>query len=128
MKAGAPEEILYVSKPHIGTFRLVTMVEHMRASIESLGGEIRFQSRVADVDIENGHELRQIRGVILADGERIAADHVILALGLGAEEAHGSLRVSLGRENTDEEIDGFVEVFPPIVEKLRQMSPLYVKG
>ena len=50
VKAGAPPEILYVSKPHIGTFRLVAMVEKMRATIESLGGEIRFQSRVADMD------------------------------------------------------------------------------
>jgi cysteine desulfurase len=54
--------------------------------------------------------------------------HVILALGLGAEEAHGSLRLSLGRENTQAEADAFIEVFPPIVDKLRQMSPLYVKG
>lgn len=72
-------------------------------------------------------------GYMVSSGSACASgslepSHVILALGLGAEEAHGSLRVSLGRENTDEEIDGFVEVFPPIVEKLRQMSPLYVKG
>jgi hypothetical protein len=67
VKAGAPPEILYVSKPHIGTFKLVSMVEHMRASIEGLGGEIRFQSRVVDVEIEAG----RIRAVLLADGERI---------------------------------------------------------
>ena len=54
--------------------------------------------------------------------------YVILALGLGAEEAHGSLRLSLGRENTQEEADGFLDVFPPIVDKLRSMSPLYSKG
>jgi uncharacterized FAD-dependent dehydrogenase len=82
VKAGAPEEILYVSKPHIGTFRLVTMVEHMRAEIEALGGEIRFQSRVADLEIVDG----QIQAVILADGVRIAADHVILALGHSARD------------------------------------------
>ena len=52
VKAGAPEEILYVSKPHIGTFRLVGMVEKMRATIQSLGGEIRFQSRVDDIEID----------------------------------------------------------------------------
>jgi uncharacterized FAD-dependent dehydrogenase len=86
VKAGAPEEILYVSKPHIGTFRLVTMVEHMRADIASLGGEIRFQSRVADVEIDETGEGRQIRAVILADGERIAADHVILAVGHSARD------------------------------------------
>ncbi len=82
VKAGAPEEILYVSKPHIGTFKLVSMVEHMRATIEQLGGEIRFQSRVVDLDIEDG----QIRGVVLADGECIAADHVVLALGHSARD------------------------------------------
>jgi hypothetical protein len=82
VKSGAPEEILYVSKPHIGTFRLVTMVEHMRAEIEALGGEIRFQSRVVDVEIE----AERIRAVILADGQRIAADHVILALGHSARD------------------------------------------
>ncbi len=52
VEAGAPPEILYVSKPHIGTFRLVTMVESLRDKIESLGGEIRFQSRVEDLILE----------------------------------------------------------------------------
>jgi len=80
--AGAPPEILYVSKPHIGTFRLVGMVEKMRASIESLGGEIRFQSRVADIDIEDG----QVRGVVLSNGEHIATDHVVLAVGHSARD------------------------------------------
>jgi len=82
VKAGAPEEILYVSKPHIGTYRLVTMVEHMRASIESLGGEIRFGSRVDDLLIEDG----QVRGVSLASGETLRADHVILAVGHSARD------------------------------------------
>ncbi|MDO8932177.1 MAG: NAD(P)/FAD-dependent oxidoreductase [Rhodocyclaceae bacterium] len=82
VKAGAPAEILYVSKPHIGTFRLVGMVEAMRANIESLGGEIRFRSRVADIDVEAG----QVRGVVLADGERIATDHVVLAVGHSARD------------------------------------------
>ena len=82
VKAGAPEEILYVSKPHIGTFRLVSMVEKMRATIESLGGEIRFQSRVDDIEINHG----QVRGVALASGERIASDHVVLAIGHSARD------------------------------------------
>ena len=81
-KAGSPEEILYVSKPHIGTFRLVSMIEKMRAEIESLGGEIRFQQRVTDVQIENGH----VRGVTLASGEQLRADHVVLALGHSARD------------------------------------------
>lgn len=82
VKAGAPEEILYVSKPHIGTFRLVKMVENMRAQIEALGGEIRFQQQVTDVLIEDG----QLRGVILASGEELRSDHVILALGHSARD------------------------------------------
>src|SRR5690606_37865953 len=65
VKAGAPEEILYVSKPHIGTFRLVTMVENMRATIERLGGEIRFEHKVTDILIDNG----QVQGVVLENGE-----------------------------------------------------------
>jgi len=82
VKAGAPEEILYVNRPHIGTFRLVSMVEKMRAEIESLGGEIRFEARVADLRIEAGH----IRGVVLANREEIRADHVVLALGHSARD------------------------------------------
>jgi len=82
IKAGAPEEIAYVSKPHIGTFRLVGMVEAMRATIESLGGEIRFSSRVEDVLVEtDAHGTRHVRGVTLAGGEEIRADHVVLAVG-----------------------------------------------
>lgn len=82
VKAGAPEEILYVSKPHIGTFRLVKMIEEMRANIEQLGGEIRFQQKVTDFDIENG----KIRGVMVNDGEHIASNHVVLAIGHSARD------------------------------------------
>ncbi|MFO7542729.1 MAG: NAD(P)/FAD-dependent oxidoreductase [Thiobacillus sp.] len=82
VKAGAPEEILYVSKPHIGTFRLVGMVETMRNEIEALGGEIRFEQRVTDVLIEDGC----IRGVTLASGETLHSSHVVLALGHSARD------------------------------------------
>ncbi len=82
VKAGAPAEILYVSKPHIGTFRLVSMVEKMRATILELGGEICFQSRVADLDIQDG----RIAGVVLASGERLASHHVVLAVGHSARD------------------------------------------
>ncbi|MDD1631860.1 MAG: hypothetical protein LUP91_06580, partial [Methylococcaceae bacterium] len=82
VKAGAPAEILHVSKPHIGTFKLVSMVEQIRATIESLGGEIRFQSRVDAIDIDNG----QVRGVILASGETIRSNHVVLAVGHSARD------------------------------------------
>src|SRR3984957_15203719 len=74
--AGAPDEILYVSKPHVGTFRLVTVVENMRQAILASGGEYRFETRVADLDVEETHGERRIAGLVLADGERIAADHV----------------------------------------------------
>ena len=86
VKAGAPDEILYVSKPHIGTFRLVGMVEAMRHEIEQLGGEIRFQQRVTDVLIEDGPNGKNIRGVTLASGETLASNHVILALGHSARD------------------------------------------
>ena len=82
VKAGAPPEILTEAHPHIGTFRLVKMVENMRATIESLGGEYRFETRVTDFDIETRADgTRQLRGVVLASGEHIAADHVVLAVG-----------------------------------------------
>jgi uncharacterized protein len=82
VKAGAPEEILFVSKPHIGTFRLVSMIEKMRADITALGGEVRFGQHVVDVSIEGG----AMRGVHLAGGEFIAAEHVVLALGHSARD------------------------------------------
>ncbi len=82
VKAGAPEEILFVSKPHIGTFRLVSMIVKMRADIEALGGEIRFQQKVTDLHIEDG----QVRGITLESGEQIAASHVVIALGHSARD------------------------------------------
>jgi len=87
VKAGAPEEILYVAKPHIGTFRLVSMVEKMRAEIIALGGEIRFQQRVEQLLIEDG----RVCGVRLAGGEEIAAEHVVLALGHSARDTFEAL-------------------------------------
>jgi uncharacterized protein len=90
--AGAPDEILYVSKPHIGTFRLVTVVESLRAQIEALGGEYRFGSRVSDLDIEETESGdRRVVGVVLADGERIAADRVVLAVGHSARDSFAML-------------------------------------
>ena len=86
VKAGAPEEILYVSKPHIGTFRLVSMVENMRATMESLGAEVRFQSKVENLDIEVKGDERRVRGVVLANGETIATDAVVLAVGHSARD------------------------------------------
>ncbi|MUV14525.1 NAD(P)/FAD-dependent oxidoreductase [Noviluteimonas gilva] len=92
VKAGAPEEIAYVSKPHIGTFRLVSMVEEMRATIESLGGEIRFSQRVDDLLVETDRDgVRHVRGVTLESGEQLRADHVVLALGHSARDTFAML-------------------------------------
>ncbi len=79
--AGAPPEILTEAHPHIGTFRLVGMVERMRAKIEALGGEYRFQSKVVDFALDGPPDKRRICGVVLEDGTEIPSDTVILALG-----------------------------------------------
>src|SRR5436305_9967039 len=86
VKAGGPPEILYVAKPHIGTFRLVTIVESLREQIEALGGEYRFGCRVDDLEIEETEGVRKIRGVVLADGTHVAANHVVLAVGHSARD------------------------------------------
>jgi uncharacterized FAD-dependent dehydrogenase len=85
--AGAPEEIAYVAKPHIGTFRLVGVVEKMRHEIIKLGGEIRFQQKVSGFDIQEG----QIKGIHLESGEKIEADQVILALGHSSRDTFQAL-------------------------------------
>ncbi|MDX5408278.1 MAG: NAD(P)/FAD-dependent oxidoreductase [Chromatiaceae bacterium] len=82
VQAGAPAEIMYVSKPHIGTFKLVAMVEKMRANIIALGGEIRFSSRVDDLHITDG----QLTGVTLSTGEQLHSKHVVLAVGHSARD------------------------------------------
>ncbi len=82
VKAGAPEEILFVSKPHIGTFKLVSMVEKMRAQIIALGGEIRFATRVDDLHITDS----KVTGVTLNNGETLKTNHVILAIGHSARD------------------------------------------
>lgn len=87
VKAGAPEEILMVSKPHIGTFKLVKMVENIRAEITRLGGEIRFNSKVEALHRETSDgELGQVSGVTLADGSHLASRHIILAVGHSARD------------------------------------------
>jgi uncharacterized FAD-dependent dehydrogenase len=85
VKAGAPDDILWQAHPHIGTFRLVTMVESMRASIEALGGEYRWETRVDDVELDRDVDGRQrVRGLHLHDGSFLEADHVVLAVGHSA--------------------------------------------
>ncbi|HDS1756371.1 NAD(P)/FAD-dependent oxidoreductase [Pseudomonas sp. TWI672] len=82
VKAGAPDEILYINKPHIGTFRLTGMVEQMRQDIIALGGEVRFQEKVTDLLIDDG----QLSGVVLESGEQLQSRHVVLALGHSARD------------------------------------------
>ena len=87
VKAGAPEEIMYVSHPHIGTFRLVGMVEEMRNTIIALGGEIRFESRVEDIELTKDQDGQsQVQAVVLQTGERIATNHLVLAVGHSARD------------------------------------------
>lgn len=87
IKAGAPEEIAYVAKPHIGTFRLVGVVEKMRQEIISLGGEVRFQQKVTGFEIKDG----EMAGIHLESGEKLAAHHVIIALGHSARDTFKAL-------------------------------------
>ncbi len=88
--AGAPEEILYVSKPHVGTFRLVKMVEHIRAAIIALGGEFRFQHKVVDVEFDDAGPVKKICAIVTenAEGlrETLRTDHVVLAIGHSARD------------------------------------------
>ncbi|XBV12609.1 FAD-dependent dehydrogenase [Pseudomonas putida] len=82
VKAGAPDEILYINKPHIGTFRLTGMVEQMRQDMIALGADVRFQEKVTDLLIEEG----QLTGVVLESGEQLHSRHVVLALGHSARD------------------------------------------
>ncbi len=85
---GAPEEIIYISKPHIGTLRLVKVVESLRTAIVAAGGEIRFEAQLADVEIVDG----AVQGVVLASGERIATDRLVLAIGHSARDTFTMLQ------------------------------------
>ncbi len=96
--AGAPKEILYVSKPHIGTFKLIMMVETMRAKIIELGGEVRFEQKVEKIHFENDETItfddnalanftaKQVKGLTLASGEHINTNHIALAIGHSARD------------------------------------------
>jgi uncharacterized protein len=92
VRAGAPDEIMFVSKPHVGTFRLVKVVEFLREEICALGGEFRFSSKVTDISLEKqpvaqGNAAQTaIKGVALEDGTQISADHVVLAIGHSARD------------------------------------------
>jgi uncharacterized protein len=96
VKAGAPPEILYVAHPHIGTFKLVKVVENIREQIVALGGEIRFEQRVTDVRIEDGHDGKHLRGLTVLDhatgqSHALRADHVVMALGHSSRDTFAML-------------------------------------
>lgn len=82
VRAGAPSEIMYVSKPHIGTFRLTGVVAQMREEIIALGGEIRFEAKVTDLLMDD----HKVQGVVLADGTELHSKHVVMALGHSARD------------------------------------------
>jgi uncharacterized FAD-dependent dehydrogenase len=93
VEAGAPPEILYVSKPHVGTFRLVSMVESLRAKITALGGEFRFETKVDRILIgRDTYGERRVEGLLLADGEVIEAEQVVLAVGHSARDTFRMLQ------------------------------------
>jgi len=89
--AGAPEEIMYVSKPHIGTYKLVNVVEKMRKQILELGGEFRFSTRVEKLDLETSGTNHKIKGLHLSDGDYLACKQVILAIGHSARDTFTAL-------------------------------------
>jgi cysteine desulfurase len=114
-----------------GVLELIPEVTYLGHPTRRLPGNVAFSVRY----VEGESMLLQLdaQGFMVSSGSACASgslepSHVVLALGLAAEEAHGSMRVSLGKGNTEEEVDAFLDAFPPIVDKLRQMSPLYVKG
>jgi cysteine desulfurase len=114
-----------------GVLAAIPEVAYLGHRTRRLPGNVAFTVRY----VEGESMLLQLdqAGIMVSSGSACASgslepSHVILALGYRAEEAHGSIRATLGRENTDEEVSAFLEVFPPIVEKLRAMSPLYHAG
>ncbi len=96
VQAGAPPEILVEAHPHIGTFKLVKVVENIREQIIALGGEIRFQQRVTDVLIEDTPGGRQLRGLGILDlatgaTSTLPASHVVMALGHSSRDTFAML-------------------------------------
>jgi uncharacterized FAD-dependent dehydrogenase len=96
VNAGAPPEILVEAHPHIGTFKLVKVVENLREQIMALGGEIRFEQRVIDIELEALPQGQQLRGVTvlnLADQQtyQLPADQVVMALGHSARDTFAML-------------------------------------
>lgn len=95
VRAGAPADILTEAHPHIGTFRLVTVVEQMRTSIEALGGEYRFDTRVEGFESATAPDgIRTLQALHLSTGERLPARHVVLAIGHSARDTFANLHAA----------------------------------
>lgn len=116
IKAGASPEIAYVNRPHIGTFRLVGIVEQLRATIQSLGGEVRFESRMDQFEIDE----HGVRAVVLENGDRLAARHVVLALGHSARDTFEKLhRQGVGMESKPFSIGVRIEHPQAMIDRCR---------
>lgn len=87
VKAGAPEEIMYINKPHIGTDYLVKVVKNLRKKIESLGGEVRFRSKVTGLILDN----QRVKGAVVNNDEQLYANHIVLAIGHSARDTFKEL-------------------------------------
>jgi cysteine desulfurase len=110
----------------------------LQANIESiyLNGDLthrlagNLNVRLDGIEGESMILMLDMEGICVSSGSActtgsLEPSHVLLALGIPQESAHGSLRVTLGRSTTDEHIDHFIRVFPPIVARLREMSPVW---
>ncbi|MDQ5968720.1 MAG: uncharacterized protein QG561_811 [Patescibacteria group bacterium] len=84
VEAGAPEEILYTAKAHVGTDKLRILIRNLRNKIISLGAEIRFSTCMTDIIIENN----VIKGIIINNNETIETDTLILAIGHSARDTY----------------------------------------
>ena len=96
VQAGAPPEILYEAHPHIGTFKLVKVVESLRERIIALGGELRFGHQVVDVELQSQEGLQAVRGLTVYDSltnaqYALPASHVVMALGHSARDTFAML-------------------------------------
>ena len=127
VRAGAPPEIMYVNKPHIGTFRLTGVVARLREEIIALGGEIRFERKVVDLLLDSAADGRkQIEGVVLENGETIESRHVILALGHSSRDTLRMLerRAVFGRLAGDPRVAQGHQVDRQIAEEALQLDQL----
>ena len=121
---GANREILTLHRPHVGTFKLATVVRGLRARIEALGGEVRFGSRVDALEIEPGSSSAkkplQLSGVRLCDGTHLACDQLVLAPGHSARDTFEMLeRVGVALERKPFAIGVRIEHPQALIDRAR---------